>query len=89
MYIKCVHVFPKFQKNLMDGSNVMGQKDPFWPWGVFFYSFDPLGFTNQIFIRVKDTKIMCISSFFHVLRVSEKSTKGNKNYEEKMSFLAI
>ena len=34
VHINSVHVFTKFQKNLMDGSNVMGQKVPFWQfWG--------------------------------------------------------
>ena len=50
-----------------------GKKFHFGHLGGIFYSFDPLGFTNQIFIRVKDTKIMCISSFFHVFGEFQKN----------------
>ena len=76
MYIKRTHVFSKFQKNLMNGSNVMGQKVSFWP---FLTHLTLRGSQTRIFpgSRILKSYVYQLSSCF--CWVSEKSNKWNKN----------
>ena len=80
MFIKRVHVFAKFQKNLIDGSNVMGQKVSFWP---FLTTLTPWGSQTRIFPGSKILKPCVYQLFSSIWRVSVKSNGWKKSYEEK------